>query len=54
MVNYQTFDTSELRSEFFEEGDEEPQTPTVGSHVIEVEDEALEIKRPQRLWLPTL
>lgn len=36
-VNSHTFNTSDLRSEFFKEGDE-PQTPTEVSHMIEITD----------------
>lgn len=36
-VNSQTFNTSELRLEFLEEGEqEEPQTPVEDSHVLEI------------------
>lgn len=40
-ANFQTFNISNLRSEFLEEG-EEPQTSIEESHVIEIEDEAQE------------
>lgn len=42
-ANFQTFNTSDLRSEFLEEG-EKPQTPAKKSHVIEIKDKAREEK----------
>lgn len=40
-ANLQAINTSELRTEFLEEGSE-PQTPAEESQVIEIEDEAYE------------
>ncbi|CAI9753697.1 unnamed protein product [Fraxinus pennsylvanica] len=37
-VNSQAFNTAELRLEFLEEGEQEPQTPEDGSHVIEIDE----------------